>query len=407
MFLSVALFAVYFALGATGFGTDNDTYEMLRRGRELLRDGTYVPSRSPGYPLPEIVIAAAGYSGGNLLSNGISALLGVVTVACFFLLARDAFGARAALLSSAVVALNPWWVIASSSSMDYVYALAFFMAGVLALRHGRLYLAAPLFAAAVASRLTYLPLGLLAFGCVSLLPCNGVPVAAWRKRTAWATLLYAALSLAPYTAIHRAVGNSMFQVYTGEPVGFFSFDGYARLTDFAGRFVFKNINLWGVFGTMILVAAAGAALGRARRGRPLDAGPVSRRLPGAALAGAWAAVAYLEALFFRLPLEVPYLLPLLFPAVFLLNLAPRAPLFLSLALAAQVAYNLVSLELLEVRYAQYGFSGRVAEGARFRPSFGPGPLVRDISLRGPAEAHNIARFGLDDLRGKGVVPARD
>jgi hypothetical protein len=370
---------------------------MLRRGHELLRDGTYVPSRSPGYPLPEVVIAITGYAGGFLLSNAVSALLGGSAVACFYLLARDAFGSRAALLSAAAAGLNPHWIVASSSSMDYVYALAFCLAGVLALRHGRLYAAAPLLAMSVASRLTYLPLGVIAYACMAFLP------SARRGHVLAAALLFVALALAPYAAIYHAVGASMIQVYTGQPIGFFSFEGYAHLSDYVGRFVFKNISFWGAFLVPVL-AAAGLAWWR--RGRRRNVGLPGAPVPGIALAGIWAAIVYTEALFFRLPLEIPYLLPMLFPVVFLLNLVPRARFFLACVLVGHLVYGLVSLDLLKVRYLHTGFNGRVAAGATFGPSFGPGVLIQDLSLRHEAEAYHVKRFGLSELK-RGLPEPKD
>ncbi len=396
LLLLLALFALYYALGATGFGTDNDTYGMLRAGRDFLRHGTYAYSRAPGYPLPEMVIAVAGFAGGHLLSNLLSALLGVAAVACFYRLAREAFGERAALLSSAAAALNPWWILACSSSMDYVYALGFTLMSVLALRHGRAFLAAVLLAAAVASRLTYLPLGLLAFACAFWLPPARTTTAAWRKRIAAAVLLYAVLALAPYAAIYLAVGRTMFEVYTSYPVDFFGFEGYAHLSEYAGRFAYKNLYLWGLFAVPAVFAAMVSALWRARR-RGGGAEP-RRRVPRAVLWGLWAAIAYTEVLFFRLPLEVSYLLPLLFPAVFLMNLAPRAPAFLAVVLAGHLAYGVVSLDLLDIRYRVFGFNGREAESVRFGLSFGPGVVVRDLPLRSEAQDHFIRRFGLEELR---------
>ena len=241
----------------------------------------------------------------------------------------------------------------------------------------------------------WLPLGLIVFACVALGQGRKDPRARWRAATA--TALYVALALLPYALIHLAVGPEMFRVYTGKPVPFFSFEGYARLSDFAGRFVFKNIFLWGVFGSLVLAGGGAAWLTRALRRGASSRPPVGAGVPASVLWAVWAGLGYSLVLFFRLPLEVSYLLPVLFLGVFLLNFAPRAPLFLALLLAAQVSYGLVSLELLQVRYSRSGFNGRAAEGARFSLHFDAGVVAKDLALRAEAEAFYIRKFGLKDL----------
>src|SRR4051812_1538438 len=104
-----ALFVLYFCLGLSGYGNDNDTYGMLKTWSDLFRHGVYSPSRPPGYPLPEIAIGAAAQAGGWIASNALSALFACGCLACGNRLVRMAFGPRAALLSMAAAGLNPYF----------------------------------------------------------------------------------------------------------------------------------------------------------------------------------------------------------------------------------------------------------------------------------------------------------
>lgn len=395
--LLAALFALYAVLGLSGYGTDVDTYLTLAQGRAFLLGEGYVPSRPPGYPLPEIVISASAMLGGHVLSNLVSAVLGVAGLAAFHALARRAFGPRTALWAVAAAGLNPWWMIAASSSMDYAYAQAFLLLGTLALVRGRPWIAAACLAAAVASRLTTLPLGAFAFAAAFWSGSLGTPPAATaRRRIAAAAGGFVALSAAVYLGVYAAVGGDMFQVTADARVGFFSLEGFATFREYLGRYLFKNVFLWGLPAFLGLLAAAAAAwIVRRRAG---GSGAEASKLPPAVLAAVAAAALYCQVLFLRLPLEVSYLIPFLFLAVFALGLAPRPRVFAGWVLLGHALIAVASPSLFEIRYDRNSFNGRKASGVAFEPGLKPGVVVEDVLRRPDAEAFYAARYGLESLR---------
>jgi hypothetical protein len=411
-----ALFVLYAACGMTGYGTDNDIYEMMRAGTEFFRDGRYWPSRSPGYPLPEMVVSAAAQAGGYVFSNAISVLLGCLALACFYRLLRDAFGRRNALLSMVAVGVNPYWIIAASSSMDYVYAAAFFLLGAVLLQKGRLMWAACAFAAATASRVTYLPLAGIAYAVALawsqipalFAPRSGIPTP---RRLAVSLGVFLALSVAVYGAVYAAAGAAMFRVYTGKPIGFFSFEGYDTLREYLGRFIYKNIFLWGLPAFFVLAIAVIVALRRRlsfrRSPSTQSAQPAqssARNKPFGAKGvtwGVWAAVAYCLVLFFRLPLEISYQLPVLFLGLYLLNTIPWARLFVPCVIAGHILHALAAPDLFQIDYLPPSLDGKTALGARFHPNLRTGILVEDLRNRRVNEAYYIRKFHLEKLPGRG------
>src|SRR5690606_34734697 len=79
----LGLFATYAALGLFGYGTDGDTYLLLRSGHHLFVHGVYEYSRTPGYVVPEVAVGLLSLAGGHVLSNLASALLGTATLYLF------------------------------------------------------------------------------------------------------------------------------------------------------------------------------------------------------------------------------------------------------------------------------------------------------------------------------------
>jgi hypothetical protein len=380
-FFLAGMFLVYLTLGAFGYGADGDTYNLLAGGRSVWLQGVYLPSRMPGYPLPEVLTGAASLLGspfGSLVSNALSAIAACAALACFYALLRGPFGEASAFLSAAAVAVNPHWMIAASSSMDYAYAAGFFAAGVRALHAARPRTAAICFAACIASRLTYAPLVACAFAAF----WGRMGSASGTKR-AVSIILLAGLSLAAYWPAWRASGGSMFQVTVGEEhVSFAALSGFASPLDYAGRFLYKNVMLWGlpVFG-VVAAAAAGLVLNSG-----LSSGHARLSGPRARSVALWLAAAalYVELLFLRLPLEISYLLPFVFIVVTALNFTPRSRVFLGLVIAGSLVQGWIAPDLVRVRYARNSLEVAEASGASLDPGFRRGPLLVDLSKREPA-----------------------
>lgn len=389
-----ALFLLYVVIGLSGFGTDADTYLMLRTWDLLVTQAQYFPSRSPGYPLPEILIGAATFLGGYPLANTLSAAFACLALACFHrLLWAAGVSASAALVCLVAVGLNPYWVIAASSSMDYVYAAGFFLLGVELLRRGRLTGSAVAFAAAAASRATYAPLALIA------LMAHPFP---WPLRSRLAVsqalriLLFVALTGLAYWPVYHVWGlRRMFLVHMGGPVDFVGTAGFASPMDYAVRLTYKNVMLWGPFGFALLAGGLLAGI-LFRASRETSRAPLALAVTIAIASG----LIVCELFFLRMPVEVSYLLPVLFVGVFALARLPRALLFATLLAVLQAVQGITAFDLLFIERDAITLDVKpTAKGARLDPRFVPGVVVGDLKARGPRQEFLYGRiFGDRSLR---------
>ena len=119
----------------SGFGTDSDTWKFASALREIADTGRYTASRLPGYPVMEWLctpFARLGPWAPNLLSA-------VAAAACAWLAARlfARHGVRDAWLAGAAFVFLPAAYIAGTSSIDYLWAIAFALAAWLDAVDGR------------------------------------------------------------------------------------------------------------------------------------------------------------------------------------------------------------------------------------------------------------------------------
>jgi hypothetical protein len=373
----MGLFALYALAGLRGYGTDRDTYGMIRTGRELLLDGVYNPSRFQGSLVAETVIGAASLAGGHVLSNAVSALLGTLALVLFHALLRERAGGRVAAAAAAVVAVNPWYVVAATSSMDYVYGLFFLVLGVWLIRRGTGPAAAGAglaLALAVSARLSVAPLVAVLY----LLWLLHAGSARGRLRAAAAGCVTGAGVLLLYVPAWLSAGRTLG--FLGFAIGDWGPAGYAV------RFAYKNVFLWGLPAALLLAGGAAWAWRRHAGG----AGERRWTVAGLAL------VAAQELVFMRAPLEISYLLPVLLVAVPLWIAYVRSRALTAALFALTLAYNVVSLDVLRLEYAGGPWSrqGTEAVGGRVSPHLKEGVLLADLRDRPAAQAHFGPRFGL-------------
>lgn len=350
-------------MGFSGYGNDIDTYFMISSGHGALLKGVYHYSRPPGYFVPELIIGGASLLGGYLFTNLISSLLGTASLYLFWRLlkANGSFTHRDAALIVATVGLNPHYVIAASSTTDYVYSLFFGLLGVTALRVNRYLLAAPLFALAISSRLSNtLIIGIIYLYFIYIRhkepeSRNGIRLVG---SGVLAGCLTALLFLPPYIA-------------AGETFGFFTYKiGSWTFAEYLSRFVYKNIYLFGLAPFLWL-------------GGMLIHGVTSKKLYVSStpevLAGMLVLLVH-ELLFFKVPLEIPYLLPLLFvamPMTVVLLRPGRAAMYTFLFLVLSYGF-VVNLDILDRRYNEAGTEAIAADAGLFAR---PGVVVADLLER--------------------------
>ena len=150
--LALGVFASHLPFVTPGFGTDTDAWKFATAIREMAATGRYSASRMPGYPVMEIASVPLARLG-PWAPNALSAIAAAV---CAGLAARlfARHGVRDALLAGAAFAFLPAAFIAGTSSMDYLWALAFALAAWLDASAGRPARAGLWLGLAIGTRLT-------------------------------------------------------------------------------------------------------------------------------------------------------------------------------------------------------------------------------------------------------------
>src|SRR5690349_20650244 len=133
--LALGVFVSHLPFVTPGYGTDTDAWKFATAIREMSMTGRYTASRFPGYPVVEVVSTPFARLG-PWAPNALSAL---AAAACAWLAARlfARHGVRDALLAGAAFVFLPAAFIAGTSSMDYLWALAFALAAWLDAAAGR------------------------------------------------------------------------------------------------------------------------------------------------------------------------------------------------------------------------------------------------------------------------------
>ena len=354
MLLAVLAARIY----ANGYGADNDTWLMLGTWDVLVDEHRYVPSRPPGYLLAEVLYGAAAAVGGHWLSNAVSLVLGALALAVLHRLvrARTARAATAALLV-AVLAVTPAFVLAATTSIDYVVGLAAFLAGWALLERDRPAAAGGLvLGVAAAARLAYAPLVLVV---VLLGPGRARPP----RDRAMAIGLAAAVTIIAAIPSYRFTGDLSF-LTAARPTG-------QGVVGVIGRAVLKGVDVLGLVGTVIGVVVVVLVARGGRRGARDDR---------------WllAVVAVQLLVWLWIPAEPSYLLPAL--AALLVWIAgrgavtsPAVTTALAVLVGALAVYAVVDVRLVDVdhdnRYGYETCDPTEATGARFRPHVEAGPLL--------------------------------
>lgn len=334
-----------------GPGNDLDVGNIFKSGRSIARHFHYKASRAPGAPVHETIVGVLDRLGGPLLTNLASLFMAVVlAVALFTLLRREGIRGRG-LIAIAIVVLNPWFIIAATSTADYLFALAFVLLAALAERDDRPVIAGVFAALSMGCRIGS---GLLIVSILFAELFEGRPA---RRRvivTAAVTVVGTFLLFVP---AFLASGSSLE----------FAENDFSTSTPLvqAGRTLVKDMLLLGPIASLLLLATVPAlvrAIGMWRA-----SWLVRFAVPGLVLS---------QILFLRFPWKMPHLLPCLVCLAILLAVAlERRPGLLYALVITQVLYLGLRVDVIKPDDPNKATGGRVALDA------GWGPVVVDIRCR--------------------------
>lgn len=283
---------LYIPLAFLGYGSDSDSYNVVRTGQYFVETLDYLPSRLPGYFVHEVFVYFLNLAGGSILSN-----LGTVAMA---LLLLGSFNRICHIwqvphpnLLTLILILHPFVWVNATSTIDYLWALGFAFWGFERLLSRKYFAASLALAFAIGCRLsTVLIIGLF-FLYVFFIE------ASQRRNLLLTGLVMAVISflfyIPPLDFLEWDTSRWLV-LSTGDPVL------WTPLLRF-GRFFYKNIMFWGMPAALWLLFLLVSGVIRYRR-------VLIRQWDGLT----WLCVAVIlacEVLFLRVPIEMEYLLPLL------------------------------------------------------------------------------------------------
>ena len=346
--LGVVTAAVTLPLLWMGYGTDIDVHDVLASG-DSIRSGDYMPSRPPGVPVFEAVVALLDPIGGHLLVNLATAGAGAAAVVGLARLVRARGHANGDLLALAFLA-SPITIVSATSTGDFVWAVAFLLWGAIAHQRDRTAVAGVLFALAVGTRLSSVLL------VAAVLVADGWDRERRRAclRTALVTVPLAVLVYVPsWLAYDRSFD------FLDSP------EGWRSLANNTGRFVYKTYVTFGGVALAVLAVAVPALVAALRRWR------VDPLLRLGVLGTAVGAGAY-----FVFPWKFAHLLPALVMLLLWLGASTcnRRPFLL--VLIGALAFN----GLVTVRLLAPDEPGEATTGT-WDPAISLGLLANDVACR--------------------------
>ena len=342
--------AVSVPLVLSGPGNDLDVANVLRSGRAIALHLSYVPSRPPGAPVHEGIVGVLDRIGGPVLTN-LATLVAAVVLALGLdrLLRREGVG-HGGRWAVVLVVANPWFIIAATSTADYVFALAFVVLAALALRDDRAVLAGAFAAASMGCRIGSAVL------IAAVLAAELGEGRAARRRVGIAAGVAAIGTIAVFVPSFVAAGGLAFaenDFTTSSPL--------VQL----GRAAAKDLILLGPAASLLALAAL-PAIGRALRTWSTS-WLIRFAVPGLVLS---------QLLFIRFPWKMAHLLPTLLCGAIVLAVAlDERPRLLIALVCLQLVFGVVRLDVIRPD------NPNEATGGRPGISTGWGPVVTDWQCR--------------------------
>lgn len=346
---------IYLPLIFLGYGSDVDTFRVLDTGRNFMATADYVPSRRPGYVVYEMSAYLLDQIGGSVLTNLGTLSWAYIALDSFQRICRRRRMTHPGLLT-VILAVHPLFLYNATVTMDYVWALGMTLAGFDLLEQERLNWAGLAFGLAIGCRIS------------SVIVAAGVIGYAWlrwpnqRVRLAATGILTALVAMLAYVLPWDFAGwRASFWLVSAGPA-----DLWTPLMA-VGRFLYKNLYFWGlpaIFCLAYLIRRSCRNLSQRRNCDSLFFAGLSVGV-----------IVLVEALFFRFPIEIEYLLPALPFWLFLVGDGVSSEKLLRLLLICVLSYNLVNINL-----ARPDLPGQASQ-AFLGVWIEPGYLVKEITTR--------------------------
>ena len=354
-----------------GYGSDSDTYAVLRCGTSTWHDHNPCMSRNPGYWMYEAIAYALSTLGGYALSNLASLVIATV-VLCRFRRFASSLGMRNVILLTACLAVTPVVTIAATSTMDYLWSLLFIVFCAEMLLAERLVAASILGGLAISfrgSNSVVVGSGFTALVLHELIRQQRITKGAIRM--AVSGIFAAGLGMLPFLASYKVAGNSMsfLTPLMGDPT---AWTWKLRL----GKFAYKSVYAFGPAAMLVLMIAYLLNVKRLHSNgiSSGNAAPIGSSLNLTVLSRGYVLGNLL--LYLSFPIEISYLIPGIF---FFLLLAGEYFRF-STTMLIIFFCSILSLNFVLPQFARPNIP-EAATAASLSFQLVPGTLIQDIQAR--------------------------
>lgn len=218
LLLAVVVIGLTLPRLAINYGMDGDGIRGMMAAEHLVATGSYEPSRLPGNPLFEYILAGASLIDGHFLTNCIALLCFCLCIWAFAILTEDR---KDRPLLVCLFALTPILLVNAAVTMDYLPEIAAILWSTVAAKRGKPARAYLLLGLATGIRLSaavfVLPLGLF-------FVLRGMPV----LRVIAGSILGTMIGLSFYVPIlmHHGLSAFVVPVHAYHGLGYVAFTGY-------------------------------------------------------------------------------------------------------------------------------------------------------------------------------------
>jgi hypothetical protein len=361
-FILMLFFTFYIFCSLWGYGNDNDTYALISSGKQLLNNFQYKPSRFQGNLIPEIVIGFTSKYGGFIFSNFISVLLGIFSLYILFKLLLFITTNSNSLFIITIIGLNPFFIIAATSTMDYIYAVFFLLFGFYLLITRKYLLSSIILSFALSSRLSNIFIILITYFFLFLNLTKKEKVKLFISG-----LFNLLITLLLYLPVYFYSSNS------------FSFLNYSignwNYIQYAIRFIYKNIAIFGLvifliiyYRLIILIYNSNFHFLKNSK----------------VILFIFTINIIQELLFLKIPLEISYLLPNFIVLVILYSLLEKKITFKYCILFISFFNLFINIDFLKIKH---DLGSTEAESASIGLYFKKGILIEDLINRSKSESY--------------------
>lgn len=352
-------------ISRSGYGDNLDNYGMLRSWQEMVANGVYIPSRFQGNLPSELIVGTLAFLFGPLGPNTFSFVMSLFALGLVFYFCEKIDGDwKTSALAIATVAANPFWVNASSTSMDYIHPIPFFLFGLFLLNKQWTIVAAVFFAIAGGIRITFAPMGLVAL-------CW-----AWKRESdpgrremfLQSLVVFAVVGCLLYLPVFISSHLQLTFLNSARP----NWQGFFGLSV---RWAYKLLYLYGIIGTIMVAVIAVSMFVDDRHNSSLLPLKENTFLKVCVLV-----IAYHLILFLYIPVRIEYLLPVLIAAAGIFTVKNVPSVLTAGLIIAELSYWFVSVDLLKIEHKfNDPCDAVVAVNATFAPHLNQGVLVRALT----------------------------